>query len=117
MDPVYRDLGSRVSSLDCVFEPIWLVTLAFLAKKLIDVDESWSRDEALPADVPKPSTQVAKQPILQLIGRSEISVTSFAWERYVPGSVPEEARLTQTGARRDDGCVSYSSRIPFVKSD
>src|SRR5215475_9397978 len=73
-----------------------------VAQKFVNVAQSGSGENSLTADMPIAAAKVLEQVHLGVSPRRKVGVPPFAGNRDVPFPGPEQARLAEASARRDE---------------
>ena len=76
----------------------------------VDVRQARPGEDPFVADPPVPRHQVFEQLHLEAVAGGEVRMPAFGRERQVRLAVPEQSRLAEAGARRDERAVA--ARVP-----
>ena len=71
-------------------------------EEVVEVAEAVAREDALPAHVAEAAPEKGQKLDLEIAARGVVGVTSFGGARHEAVAVPDEDRLAETGACRDD---------------
>src|SRR5207253_1376227 len=88
------------------------LSLAGVTKKLIDIVQTRTREDAFDAHVPKFLHQILQQLDLKIVGGRKVSMAALTGERMVSCAIPIEPSLTQASAGGD-----HSSMTNFLMAD
>ena len=92
-----------------------LLALPRVPQKAVDVRQPRPGQDPLVADPFVPGHQVVEQLHLEAVAGGEVRVPAFRGERHVRLAVPEQARLAEAGARRDERAVPAGVPGPLVQ--
>src|SRR6266481_6478236 len=96
----------RLGMGQLVPQPLWFALRAGIAQILVNVQQSRTRENALPAHAPKFLQQITMESDFRFIAWGKIAVSALTGKGVTPLSVLKKPGLAQAGAGGDQGAVS-----------
>ena len=113
-EPHVADDGARILGVHAAPRLRGHLALQIVGDEIEHVLEPGPRHDPLVGDAPETAPQKIQQEDLALVARGEIAVPPLRGGRHVALAMPEEHRLPQAGARRDDRAVAGAA-LPRVQ--